>query len=114
MSSEQEPFLWSSHATIVTDDSPDVQRIVEVLDRHQFDYLVVGGMAATLQGATRPTLDSDCLAKRSDENADEYSDRTLGGVSVAFLGVRLSETRALQPSNSGIYLLLDVRQRKNV
>jgi hypothetical protein len=53
----------------VADGSPDVQRIVEVFDRHRVLYLVVGGMAATLQGAVRPTLDFDCLAKRSDENA---------------------------------------------
>lgn len=62
MPNERARLPQPNEASIVTDSPPDVQRIVAVLDRHRVDYLVVGGMAAALQGAIRPTLDFDCLA----------------------------------------------------
>lgn len=46
----------------------DVERILTTLNRHQVDYLVVGGGAANAYGAVRRTEDFDCLAERSDEN----------------------------------------------
>lgn len=46
----------------------DVLRIVRVLERHGVEYLLVGGVAAALHGAQRPTRDFDCVAQRSDAN----------------------------------------------
>jgi hypothetical protein len=46
----------------------DIARLLEVLERHEVDYLVVGGVAAIAHGATRPTSDVDCLVRRSREN----------------------------------------------
>ena len=46
----------------------DVNRIVEILDRHRVRYLLVGGVAARLHGATRLTEDVDVLPADDDEN----------------------------------------------
>ncbi|MHB1536448.1 MAG: hypothetical protein ACYC1D_17930, partial [Acidimicrobiales bacterium] len=39
-----------------------------VLDRHGVEYLIVGGGATQLYGATRPTKDSDCLVRQDKDN----------------------------------------------
>jgi hypothetical protein len=46
----------------------DVARILETLDRHGVSYLIVGGIAATIHGATRQTTDFDCLPARTEQN----------------------------------------------
>jgi len=46
----------------------DRARIIEVLDRHAVEYLVVGGIGAQLHGATRPTADFDSLPSTTEEN----------------------------------------------
>jgi hypothetical protein len=52
------------------DDGPalDRARIIEVLDRHGVEYLVVGGVGAQLHGATRATADFDSLPSTTEEN----------------------------------------------
>ncbi len=46
----------------------DRARIIECLDEHDVQYLVVGGIGAQLHGATRPTADFDSLPATSKEN----------------------------------------------
>ena len=46
----------------------DIDRLLTTLDHHQVDFLLVGGVAAIAYGATRPTADFDCLARRSGDN----------------------------------------------
>lgn len=46
----------------------DIARLLDVLERHEVDYLLVGGVAAIAHGATRPTADLDCLVRRTREN----------------------------------------------
>jgi hypothetical protein len=46
----------------------DVGRILEALDRHGVSYLIVGGIAATIHGATRQITDFDCLPARTPVN----------------------------------------------
>lgn len=46
----------------------DRARIIEVLDRHSVEYLVVGGIGAQLHGATRATADFDSLPSTTGEN----------------------------------------------
>jgi hypothetical protein len=41
--------------------SHDLGRLIEVLDRHGVEYLMVGGVAAIGYGAERPTDDADCV-----------------------------------------------------
>ena len=42
--------------------------ILTVLDRHQVRYVLVGGYAAQLHGATRPTTDIDVTPQPTQEN----------------------------------------------
>lgn len=53
----------------MTPDPPlDVARLLDTLERHQVEYLLVGGVAAIAYGAVRPTVDLDCLARRGALN----------------------------------------------
>jgi len=40
-------------------DTFDPVRIIEILKRHRVDFVLVGGYAALLYGARRPTYDID-------------------------------------------------------
>jgi len=52
----------------------DLDRVLATLNRHGVDYLLVGGVSAIAHGATRPTVDFDCLAERSKANLDRLAD----------------------------------------
>ena len=45
-------------------------RLIEVLVRHEVEFLVVGGVAALLEGAPILTLDLDILARQTPANID--------------------------------------------
>lgn len=60
--------------SLPADRTLDASRILRTLDRHGVEYLLVGGVAAELYGASRPTFDVDCLPKRSDANLDRLAD----------------------------------------
>jgi hypothetical protein len=47
--------------------------LVEVLNRHGVEYLVVGGIAARAHGARRPTEDLDCVVRRSRDNLERLA-----------------------------------------
>ncbi len=51
----------------------DAERVVEVLDRHGVVYILVGGVAALLHGARRPTLDIDLLPLSDRENLEHLA-----------------------------------------
>jgi hypothetical protein len=53
------------------DFSPE--RLVEVLDRHEVEYLPVGGVAARVYGASREMKDIDCLVRRTRANLDRLA-----------------------------------------
>lgn len=57
-------------------DAPplDEARIVEVLDRHQVDYVLVGGMGGRLHGATKLTRDFDVCPETGRENLGRLAD----------------------------------------
>jgi hypothetical protein len=46
------------------------RRILEILEAHGVEYVVVGGVAAVLQGAPVTTFDIDTLVKVDTENAE--------------------------------------------
>lgn len=46
---------------------------MKVLDRHDVEYLVVGGIATQAYGATRPTKDFDCLVRRARNNLGQLA-----------------------------------------
>jgi hypothetical protein len=47
--------------------------MLTTLDRHGVRYLLVGGVAAIAHGATRPTVDLDCLPERSTGNLERLA-----------------------------------------
>jgi len=59
----------------VVDDHPllHTERVIEVLDRHAVRYMLIGGVAALLHGAQRPTLDLDLLPRSDRENLDRLA-----------------------------------------
>lgn len=50
------------------ESSFDPDALLEALDRHGVDYLIVGGVAARAHGARRPTSDLDVLPSDTAEN----------------------------------------------
>lgn len=64
-------MLWANRSPDLDDFSPE--RLVEVLDRHGVEYLIVGGIAARAYGATRETKDFDCLVRRARANLDRLA-----------------------------------------
>ena len=61
-------------------DRFDPERIVETLNRHRVDYVLVGGYAARLYGARRPTYDFDIAPSTAPDNLHRLSEalRELG------------------------------------
>lgn len=49
--------------------NPSFREIVELLNQHGVEYIVVGGVAAVIQGAPVTTFDLDALIRVSEENA---------------------------------------------
>lgn len=62
------------------DPALDVLRLVEALNRHEVEHLIVGGVAALGYGARRPTQDMDCVVRHDADNLDRLADamRELG------------------------------------
>jgi hypothetical protein len=54
-------------------DAFDPKRIVETLNRHHVNYVLVGGYAAQLYGARRPTYDIDIAPSRALDNLQRLS-----------------------------------------
>lgn len=49
---------------------PQFRALLEVLARHQVDFIVVGGVAGVLQGAPLLTRDLDIVYRLADDNAE--------------------------------------------
>jgi len=50
--------------------NPSFRRILELLEQHGVAYVVVGGVAAVLQGAPVTTFDIDALVRVDEANAE--------------------------------------------
>jgi hypothetical protein len=46
----------------------DFRAAITILQKGEVEFIVIGGLAATLHGSARVTLDVDVLYRRSDEN----------------------------------------------
>jgi predicted nucleotidyltransferase len=51
----------------------NLNRLLEVLTRHDVDFVVVGGSAAGFLGASRLTEDADCVVRRDRANLDNLA-----------------------------------------
>jgi hypothetical protein len=56
------------------DDAFDPVRIIEILDLHRVEFVLVGGYAALLYGARRPTYDIDITPSMTVGNLQRLSD----------------------------------------
>jgi hypothetical protein len=83
----------------------DVPAVLSALQRHGVEYLLVGGLAAQVYGATRPTQDFDCLVRRGRDNLDRLSEamRDLGA-RLRVDGLSDDEARALPVQVDGVTL----------
>ena len=56
-------------------DAPPLQadELLHLLDEHAVRYVVVGGLAATVHGATRVTFDIDLVPQWTDDNLDRLA-----------------------------------------
>lgn len=50
--------------------NPSFREILELLNRHEVEYIVVGGVAAVIRGAPVTTFDLDALVRVSECNAN--------------------------------------------
>ena len=50
--------------------NPSFREILELLNKYEVEYIVVGGVAAVIQGAPITTFDLDTLVQISEENAN--------------------------------------------
>jgi hypothetical protein len=51
----------------------DVRRVVEALDRHGVEYLIVGGVASRFHGAERLTKDIDLVPSSDADNLERLA-----------------------------------------
>lgn len=65
----------------------DPGAILEALDRHGVDYVLVGGYAANLHGAVRPTRDIDVAPATTADNLT----RLIAALRDLHAGVRVDE-----------------------
>jgi hypothetical protein len=56
-------------------DAPPLQAgaLLQLLDKHAIRYVIVGGLAATVHGATRVTYDIDLVPQWTDDNLDRLA-----------------------------------------
>ena len=83
---------------MATGDHPPLEseRIIEALDRHGVQYLLVGGLAAMLHGAQRPTLDLDLLPRSDAEHLERLAAALVDlGAFLRVGGLTDDEARAL-------------------
>jgi predicted nucleotidyltransferase len=57
-----------------TPEPSDLAKIAEVLQRHQVEFLVIGGQAEILMGSPRVTFDTDLCYRRSQQNLERLAD----------------------------------------
>lgn len=88
--------------------TPSFREILEVLNTHRVEYIVVGGVAAVIQGAPITTFDLDTLVRVTPANAERLLE------ALSELEARYREHRTvLQPTKedilSGGHMLLMTR-----
>jgi len=88
--------------------TPSFRHILEVLNKHNIEYIVVGGVAAVIHGAPMTTFDLDTLVKVDSANAERLVE------ALAELGAHFREHRnPLNPTSEDIlaggHLLLMTR-----
>src|SRR5262245_55877193 len=76
--------------------TPSFSRILALLEKHGVEYVVVGGVAAVLQGAPVTTFDLDALIKVDPGNIE----KVVGALMA--MNARYREHRDLRPSRADV------------
>lgn len=76
--------------------SESFRRILEVLEQHGVDYVIVGGVAAVLQGAPMTTFDIDTLVKVNPANSERLRK------ALEALDARYREHASLRPTTADL------------
>ncbi len=76
--------------------TPSFRRILGLLEQHGVEYVVVGGVAAVLQGAPVTTFDLDALIKVDPQNVDRVA------TVLTALDARYREHSNLRPSRDDV------------
>jgi len=58
---------------MASEDGFDPDRLLATLDAYAVEYVLVGGLAARVHGATRRTTDLDCVPDTSTENLERVA-----------------------------------------
>lgn len=74
------------------------RRLVEILDRHHVEYVLIGGFAAAVRGAQRPTEDIDITPSTTTENLG----RLVTALREMRAGIRVNETPEGLPFNTSV------------
>jgi hypothetical protein len=53
--------------------SLDLQALLDALDRHAVDFIVIGGVAGIIHGSAHPTYDFDILYAREEKNLERLA-----------------------------------------
>jgi hypothetical protein len=56
-----------------TAPSLQLRQLLEVLDRHAVDFIVIGGIAGVVHGSAYPTYDFDVLYARDEQNLERMA-----------------------------------------
>lgn len=88
--------------------TPSFREILGVLNEHQVEYIVVGGVAAVIHGAPTTTFDLDALVRVNQANAERLTQ------ALSQLEARFREhTETIRPTTgdilAGVHLLLMTR-----
>jgi predicted nucleotidyltransferase len=85
--------------------TPSFREILEVLNRHQVEYIVVGGVAAVIHGAPTTTFDLDALVRVNKANAERLV-QALSELKTSFREHRETIHPAIEDILAGGHLLL--------
>ncbi len=86
----------------------DVDRILATLDRHDVEYLLVGGVSCQAHGARRGTQDFDCLAATSEGNLTRLA------AAMSELGARIRAEGLDDEESQGLHIPLDAETFKRM
>lgn len=88
--------------------TPSFREILEVLNQHQVEYIVVGGVAAVIHGAPTTTFDLDALVRVNEANAERLA-RALSELEARYREHRKTIRPTIDDLLSGGHLLLMTR-----
>lgn len=88
--------------------TPSFREILQVLNDHQVEFIVVGGVAAVIHGAPTTTFDLDTLVRLNEANAERLA-KALSHLEARFREHRKTIRPTVEDILAGGHLLLMTR-----